>query len=601
MLRGTIDVQSEVGQGTDVTIRIPLSRLPGTDTPASTPSSGPSIEGGSQDDSMRVLQADYQASIVALYAFHSNESTSEMTQSGQVLRNCIEDWLGLRTSSSLSGLTPKDLIVVEEMHLEGLLSQNATDLPTVVICSNSTRSQAASRQNLPFIAEFISKPFGPHKFAKAVRLCLDKAKNYHLGRTPVMTFSNAGLGSFESETDTPAPELEHLTLETEDYLRPLSVQTNGIVTASDSDNAQMAIDHWDFDSSNGTSGALTVTESQDFPFPEQTQQSPSKANLFSPQSSQKEKLRPTDDLTRRDSRRPPLISRMTEPAVKSLFPQPRSNISSAITKLGETATLEVDIPSSKSVKANILDTRALAASNSIDETLPNETPSNAPPQEVNQAQQQIVVEKRPPRLLLVDDNKINLRLLETYMRKRKYSLVDSAENGLLAVQAAESHALGYDIIFMDISMPIMNGFEATRAIRDIEHKRSVSNTSTTTISPSPSPSSSIPSPSPTSSAASSSPLCSPALIIALTGLASSRDQTEAFTSGVDLFMTKPVSFKEVGRLLDNWEAHGGVRKVSSSSDGSGDGSGDAADENGNGKEKGKEMGGASGGGGGGVG
>lgn len=54
---------------------------------------------------------------------------------------------------------------------------------------------------------------------------------------------------------------------------------------------------------------------------------------------------------------------------------------------------------------------------------------------------------------------------------------------------------------------------------------------------------------------------SPALIIALTGLASSRDQSEAFKSGVDLFMTKPVSFKEVGRLLDNWEAHGGIKPL----------------------------------------
>lgn len=79
----------------------------------------------------------------------------------------------------------------------------------------------------------------------------------------------------------------------------------------------------------------------------------------------------------------------------------------------------------------------------------------------------------------------------------------------------------------------MNGFEATRAIRDIEDART--HNSTNGRKP------------------------SPALIIALTGLASSRDQTEAFTSGVDLFMTKPVSFKEVGRLLDNWEAHGGVK------------------------------------------
>lgn len=70
----------------------------------------------------------------------------------------------------------------------------------------------------------------------------------------------------------------------------------------------------------------------------------------------------------------------------------------------------------------------------------------------------------------------------------------------------------------------MNGFEATRAIRLIEESRRTSG-------PDDRP---------------------PALIIALTGLASSGDQSEAFTSGVDLFMTKPVSFKEVGRLLDNF-------------------------------------------------
>ena len=87
----------------------------------------------------------------------------------------------------------------------------------------------------------------------------------------------------------------------------------------------------------------------------------------------------------------------------------------------------------------------------------------------------------------------------------------------------------------DISMPIMNGFEATRAIREIENTRNAM----------------------LESASSEGQKESRALIIALTGLASSRDQTEAFNSGVDLFLTKPVSFKEVGRILDNWEAHGG--------------------------------------------
>jgi len=91
------------------------------------------------------------------------------------------------------------------------------------------------------------------------------------------------------------------------------------------------------------------------------------------------------------------------------------------------------------------------------------------------------------------------------------------------------------ILALDISMPIMNGFEATRAIREVEHKRR------RTQGEGRDPAETTP---------------KKALIIALTGLASSRDQTEAYESGVDLFMTKPVSFKEVGRLLDNWEAHG---------------------------------------------
>ncbi|ETI22648.1 hypothetical protein G647_06724 [Cladophialophora carrionii CBS 160.54] len=131
--------------------------------------------------------------------------------------------------------------------------------------------------------------------------------------------------------------------------------------------------------------------------------------------------------------------------------------------------------------------------------------------------------KIDPRVLLVDDNKINLRLLETFLKnKRAYGTIEQAEDGQQAVEAVKAAKEPFDIIFMDISMPVMDGFEATRAIREFEDGCGTK---------------------------------PGAMIIALTGLASARDQSEVFNSGCDIYMTKPVSFKEVGKLLNNWEAH----------------------------------------------
>jgi signal transduction histidine kinase/CheY-like chemotaxis protein len=130
-----------------------------------------------------------------------------------------------------------------------------------------------------------------------------------------------------------------------------------------------------------------------------------------------------------------------------------------------------------------------------------------------------------PRLLLVDDNHINLRFLETFVKKRRPNCeYDCAENGLQAVEAAERHKAGYSLVFMDLSMPVMDGLEATRRIRALEKERK-------------------------NRLGKAAP--DPTLIVALTGLASSRDQADAFASGVNIFLTKPVKFKEIGKLLDD--------------------------------------------------
>jgi len=64
-------------------------------------------------------------------------------------------------------------------------------------------------------------------------------------------------------------------------------------------------------------------------------------------------------------------------------------------------------------------------------------------------------------------------------------------------------------------MPVMDGFESTRLIRAFEMEKRL-------------------------------PRCT---IIALTGLASAEAQLEAFASGIDLFLAKPVRLKELGQIL----------------------------------------------------
>ncbi|KXH67177.1 hsp90-like protein [Colletotrichum salicis] len=124
--------------------------------------------------------------------------------------------------------------------------------------------------------------------------------------------------------------------------------------------------------------------------------------------------------------------------------------------------------------------------------------------------------KDRPNFLLVDDNPLNLKMLATYMARLGHDY-QNARDGQEALDVFRQSAGEYHCILMDISMPVMDGFEATRRIRAIESKENLSH----------------------------------CLIIALTGLASANAQQEAFASGIDLFLTKPVRLKELSKILEN--------------------------------------------------
>lgn len=67
-----------------------------------------------------------------------------------------------------------------------------------------------------------------------------------------------------------------------------------------------------------------------------------------------------------------------------------------------------------------------------------------------------------PKILVAEDDFANQRVASLFLKKLGYE-VDIAENGKVAFELAQSNS--YGLVLMDCQMPVMDGFEATRAIR----------------------------------------------------------------------------------------------------------------------------------------
>jgi CheY-like chemotaxis protein len=64
-------------------------------------------------------------------------------------------------------------------------------------------------------------------------------------------------------------------------------------------------------------------------------------------------------------------------------------------------------------------------------------------------------------ILCVDDNPINLRLLKSYLKKLNYVDIICATDGAVAFEAVRCHPQGFELIFMDLTMPVLDGFACT--------------------------------------------------------------------------------------------------------------------------------------------
>jgi CheY-like chemotaxis protein len=128
---------------------------------------------------------------------------------------------------------------------------------------------------------------------------------------------------------------------------------------------------------------------------------------------------------------------------------------------------------------------------------------------------------RPLRILVAEDNVVNRKLVTTLLQKRGHDIV-AVENGADAVAAvAGAGERWFDVILMDIQMPVMGGFEATAAIR--EHQHDVSHTP----------------------------------IVALTAHAMQGDRERCLAAGMDGYLSKPI---DVAQLISTIERFGSEKE-----------------------------------------
>ena len=118
-------------------------------------------------------------------------------------------------------------------------------------------------------------------------------------------------------------------------------------------------------------------------------------------------------------------------------------------------------------------------------------------------------------VLLAEDNDLNAEIAMLQLEKQGM-VVKRVENGQEAVAAfADQPAGSFDVILMDIMMPLMNGYEATKAIRSLENRPDGAE---------------IP-------------------IIAMTANAFAEDVEAAHAAGMDAHLSKPIDMKEVLQTL----------------------------------------------------
>jgi signal transduction histidine kinase/DNA-binding response OmpR family regulator/GAF domain-containing protein len=438
LLRGSVEIESTVGQGTQISIHAPLTKS----TATSASSSG----------SLASLKNLTEGKTIGILGFGQSLRSQRDTAIYSSLERMCRDWFGLEVTNLspsegtnfdfdffLALQTELDCEDTEGRDLFGLARRfkigEAQSAPVIVICQSpeeAHRMFVASRNRTQTTSfEFVSQPCGPRKLARAVKMCIERQRDQQQGRR-----------------DSNAPT------------------------------------HW-----------VEMPESSQLPVDIQAREDPRDRMKIS--------KRPTaDTMGNQESR----SSQYTE--------SPRADQDHA-------------------------------------------SPSTLSPQRAEGALGEGDQDHLKRSVLLVDDNDVNLQLLCAYVQKDGYTY-KSAQNGAQAVDVFKANPGSFDVVFMgtfsytsnsfllsllfqtviqfsffeplklmmpDITMPVMDGFQASREIRRIENEYRAGLSESDRAKH------------------------SPAIIAALTGLGSANAQKEALGSGINTFLVKPLKRKQLQAIL----------------------------------------------------
>lgn len=125
---------------------------------------------------------------------------------------------------------------------------------------------------------------------------------------------------------------------------------------------------------------------------------------------------------------------------------------------------------------------------------------------------------RPLQVLLAEDTPANQKLVLHVLSQRGHR-VEIAENGRKAVELLQGNS--FDVVLMDVQMPEMDGFQATGAIRALDHPRKCA----------------VP-------------------IIALTAHALKGDDQKCLSAGMNAYLSKPINAQELIEVVERWANHG---------------------------------------------